>query len=87
MTDIQETCRALKEQLSEYLDGQLESEVCAEIERHIRGCDNCRVMVDTLRKTITLYRDYGRAEVPGEVHQRLTRVLDLERLKTKGKEG
>ncbi len=86
MNEMDELCQELKAQLPDYLDGELESQVCAEIERHIQGCDNCRIMVDTLRKTITLYRDHGSAEVPSDVHERLTHILDLERLKTKSRE-
>ncbi len=86
MSEMNELCQELKAQLPDYLDGELQSQVCAEIERHIQGCDNCRIMVDTLKKTITLYRDNGSARVPTDVHERLTRVLDLERLKEKSKE-
>ncbi|PKO20588.1 MAG: hypothetical protein CVU38_19330, partial [Chloroflexi bacterium HGW-Chloroflexi-1] len=35
--------------LSEYLDGELDEQFCAEIERHMAECGNCRIMVDTLR--------------------------------------
>ncbi len=83
MDHITETCREIKDKLSAYLDGELETALCAEIEQHLRGCDNCRVMVDTLNKTITLYRNYGQDEVPPDAHTRLTRVLNLERLKMK----
>ncbi len=77
----EQVCREIKDKLSAYLDGELESALCAEIEQHLRGCDNCRVVVDTLNKTITLYRNYGQADVSPEIHDRLTRVLHLERLK------
>ncbi len=81
MDQMNQVCRELKDKLSAYLDGELESALCAEIERHLQGCDDCRVMVDTLNKTITLYRHYGQASVPPEAHDRLTRVLHLEMLK------
>ena len=80
---ISETCREIKSKLSAYLDGELESALCAEIEQHLLGCDDCRVMVDTLNKTITLYRNYGKSTVPPDVHERLTHVLKLEQLKGK----
>ncbi len=76
-----QVCRELKDKLSAYLDGELESALCAEIEQHLQGCDDCRVVVDTLNKTITLYRNYGQATVPPDTHDRLTRVLHLEMLK------
>ena len=64
--------------LSEYVDGELDPELCAEIERHMAECGNCRIMVDTLRKTIILYRDYGHQEVPADAKARLFAVLHLE---------
>jgi anti-sigma factor (TIGR02949 family) len=76
-----QVCREIKDKLSAYLDGELESALCAEIEQHLQGCENCRVVVDTRNKTITLYRNYGQASVPPEAHERLTRVLHLEKLK------
>ncbi len=78
-----QVCRELKDKLSAYLDGELENALCAEIEQHLQGCDDCRVVVDTLNKTITLYRNYGQASVPADTHERLTRVLNLEMLKKK----
>ena len=83
MDHLSEACREIKYKLSAYLDGELESALCAEIEQHLRGCDDCRVMVDTLNKTITLYRNYGQSTVPPDVHERLTRILKLEQLKAK----
>jgi len=64
--------------LSEYLDGELEAQLCAEIERHIAECGNCRVVVDTLRKTVTLYREYGHEPVPQDAKDRLYAVLHLD---------
>jgi anti-sigma factor RsiW len=63
--------------LSDYLDGELDEELCAEIERHMAECGNCRLVVDSLRKTIALYRDFGHQEIPYETKARLYAVLDL----------
>ncbi len=82
-----QVCRELKDKLSAYLDGELESAICAEIEQHLHDCDDCRVVVDTLNKTITLYRHYGQASVSPDTHERLTRVLNLEMLKKKRAAG
>ena len=63
--------------LSDYLDGELEDRLCAEIERHMAECGDCRVMVDTLRKTVLLYRRLGHQELPSEARERLYAVLHL----------
>ena len=44
--DMTSTCAELKAQLSDYIDGELEAGLCAELERHLAGCDNCRIVVN-----------------------------------------
>ncbi|MGC8780161.1 MAG: anti-sigma factor family protein [Anaerolineae bacterium] len=70
-------CKEHWEYLSEYIDGELDPELCAEIERHMAECGDCRIVIDTLRKTISLYRNYGHEEVPPEAKERLYAVLRL----------
>lgn len=72
-------CQELLASLSEYLDGMLETELCQEIERHMSGCEDCRIVVDTLRKTLYLYQqENATVGVPEEVRQRLYHRLDLD---------
>lgn len=73
-------CQSLLGSLSDYIDGEACEEVCAEIDRHLAECENCRVVVDTLRKTISLYQvtPDDSAEVPEGVRQRLFHCLDLD---------
>ncbi len=74
-----ESCRAMLGNLSEYVDGALEDELCAEIERHLEGCENCRIVVDSLRKTVYLYqRTSQSATMPEAVKERLFKRLDLD---------
>lgn len=75
------TCHSLLDSLSDYVDGALGEELCTQIERHMEGCENCRIVVDTLRKTVYLYQSTaGPAHVPEDVRERLYRRLDLEDL-------
>jgi anti-sigma factor RsiW len=71
-------CQHLLNDLSDFLDGEASAEICAEIERHLAGCEDCRVMVDTLRKTVVLYRELPQPELPQDARQRLYRALDLQ---------
>lgn len=71
-------CRDLLGQLSDYVDGELEAALCAELEAHMAECPNCRAMVDTVRKTITLYHTQASADLPADVEERLYRVLNLD---------
>lgn len=76
----QETCRHLLGHLSDYVDGELEDQaLCQEIEHHLEDCENCQVVVDTLKKTIKLYQTSTRkTEMPDEVRARLFQTLHLE---------
>lgn len=75
----QHRCKDLLGALSDYVDGTLGEALCAEIEKHLADCENCRVVVDTLRKTVYLYRASAAPDaVPSEVRQRLYKRLDLE---------
>ena len=73
-------CHALLGSLSDYLDGNLDEDLCEEIERHISECEDCHIVVDTMRKTISLYHESAAdaGEVPGMVRERLFRVLNLD---------
>lgn len=74
-----EECRHLLGELSEYIDGTLEAKLCAEIERHLSECERCRVVVDTLHKTVYLVQSTAsEVQVPQEVRQRLFKRLDLD---------
>jgi anti-sigma factor (TIGR02949 family) len=73
-----ENCKHILYSLSGYLDGELEIELCAEIERHLSGCENCQVVVDSLKKTIYLYHVTTEQEqVPNGLRDRLFESLNL----------
>ncbi len=71
-------CRHLLEGLSAYIDGEAGVALCAEIERHLAECENCRVVVDTLRRTVLLYREEKPAPLPPGVRLRLYKALELD---------
>lgn len=74
-----DNCRKFLNSLSDYVDGVLQEELCAEIERHMSDCEDCRIVIDTLRKTVYLYRNSPMpSTVPDDVRQRLLHRLDLD---------
>lgn len=70
-------CRDMLGALSDYVDGEIDDELCAEISRHLDECGNCRIVVDTLQRTVLLYREYCHEEVPDDARDRLYAVLNL----------
>jgi anti-sigma factor RsiW len=72
-------CKQMLSSLGDYVDGTLTPELCAEIERHMHGCKKCRVVVNTLRKTVELYQETAEdTTLPADVRQRLYVRLNLE---------
>lgn len=49
-------CEELLAMLNEYVDGEIDPGVCEQFEKHLVGCNPCQVVVDNIRKTITLYK-------------------------------
>lgn len=63
------SCREIFENLSAYIDAELDPALCEEIERHMEGCNPCVAFLNTLEKTVVLYKYSGaEAEVPAQVH-------------------
>jgi anti-sigma factor RsiW len=80
MTEVDNSkCHALLGSLSEYVDGTLSEGLCEEIDRHLAECQDCHIVVDTLRKTISLYHDSAGepCECPDKVRERLYKTLNL----------
>jgi predicted anti-sigma-YlaC factor YlaD len=72
-------CSEMIQNLNGYVDGELDSSLCSDIEAHLRVCPKCRVVVNTLKKTIQLYQEDGKeTSLSPEAKQRLLSCLDLE---------
>lgn len=71
-------CKSLLGSLSDYVDGEAQEDLCREIERHLTDCENCRIVVDTLKKTVFLYQATRASDLPANVRERLFVRLDLE---------
>ena len=78
-----ENCKGLLGALSDYVDGTAKDELCRELERHLADCENCRVVVDTLKKTVYLYQSNTETDLPIGVRKRLFKRLNLDDLLTK----
>lgn len=69
------TCEDLLKALNEYVDGTLDPAVCKSFEGHLAGCNPCQIVVDNIRKTITLCKNGQPFEMPAEFEQKLHQTL------------
>jgi anti-sigma factor RsiW len=68
-------CDQLLAMLNNYVDGDVDPAICKEFEKHLSGCNPCQVVVDNIRKTITLYKGSQTYELPVQVRDRLHHLL------------
>ncbi len=68
-------CMEVREQLGDYLDEEALGDLCRAIDEHLRVCPDCRIEVDSLKKTILLYHNSHAAEVPSWTRSKLQRAL------------
>jgi anti-sigma factor RsiW len=68
-------CREYLENLCSYVDGEADEALCAEIEKHLADCPDCRIMVDTLRQTVKLCREGEEHPLPEDLKAKMHRIL------------
>lgn len=80
---VHKNCDELLGSLSAYIDGELSPELCEELERHLAECDNCRVVLNTTKRTIDLvHTPREKPDLPHDVRERLFKRLNLDRYLT-----
>ena len=65
------TCTEFLGKLADYFDGQVDADVLAEVQAHVKKCSHCEVVLDTTRKTIAIYGENEVYEFPDELRERL----------------
>jgi anti-sigma factor RsiW len=62
-------------EISSYLDEELSTSARTELELHLEHCEDCRLVVDTTRKTIQIFCNAEPIPLPKEVSDRLHDAL------------
>ena len=69
------TCIEVIEQLADYLDEDARADLREAINEHLTRCPNCRIEVETVRRTVILYQAERQVETPKAITLRLDDVL------------
>ncbi len=67
-------CYAVLQEVNNYLDRQVDRFDAEQIELHLACCPNCRIVYDTVAKTVRLYCE-DRQPVPDAVRHRIRQAL------------
>ncbi len=68
-------CEELLKAISDYIDGDIDPSICEELEKHLKDCEPCQIVIDTVRKTILLFKGTEPYELPYEIKERLHNLL------------
>ena len=68
-------CRGVIRELSEYLNGDLDRSTLSDLELHLTRCEDCRLVVDTTRKTIEIFCKAEPVPLPDDIRTRLHKAL------------
>ena len=71
------TCAELIRYLSDYIDRDLDEALTAEAREHLATCRNCHVVLNTTRRTISLFKETGRQTIPAERRAALFERLQM----------
>jgi RNA polymerase sigma-70 factor (ECF subfamily) len=69
------TCQDVVLMFSRRLEGEIDGNACADLERHLQTCASCRGRCDSLRSTLTLCRSAGAQQVPPDVAREVREAL------------
>jgi hypothetical protein len=58
-------------QLDDLIDDVVTSQMRADLQEHLRGCEHCEVTLNTTRKTIEIYRSHEIYDLPSGLRERL----------------
>jgi anti-sigma factor RsiW len=76
-------CARLLQQVSDYLDQELDAATCRVIEAHCRECQDCAGVIEGLRRTVGVCREPRGRPLPAAVKARaqeaIQRLLDSKR--------
>jgi RNA polymerase sigma-70 factor (ECF subfamily) len=68
-------CTWIFNHLSEYVDAELQTDVCDQLESHMGECPSCRALVHTMRGTVGLVHDLSTRTIPAECLNRIRERL------------
>jgi len=75
-------CKHVWEYISAYIDGEVDPELRAHIDRHLETCEICSAVLDSTRNVVVLMADDRVFELPAgfsdRLHQRIDRELGLD---------
>ena len=69
-------CKEAYLRICDNLDADPDSEKCREVLKHLETCADCAALLDSVKKTVLLYKSTPTPRVPTATHKRLVRAIN-----------
>jgi len=70
------TCNEAYLRICDNLDADPNSAKCRQVLRHLEVCPDCAAFLDSVKKTIALYKMLPNPRTPATTHQRLMKAIN-----------
>jgi predicted anti-sigma-YlaC factor YlaD len=70
-------CKRVYRYICENLDADINSPKCRAIKKHLDACPDCSAYLDSLKKTILLYKNEPGPRVSALQHRRLVKAISV----------
>jgi uncharacterized protein YlaI len=77
MKTKQLSCKEIAKYICSEMEEHVNSPKCRAIKKHLETCANCTAYLDSLKKTVRLYREYPNPKLPGKRRRKLIATLKL----------
>jgi len=71
-------CKHVWDYISAYIDGEVDAQLRADIDRHLETCEVCSAVLDSTRNVVVLMADNRVFELPAGFSKRLHARIDQE---------
>jgi RNA polymerase sigma-70 factor (ECF subfamily) len=68
-------CPDVLELFSRHMEGEISSDICADMEQHLARCPRCRSRCDSLKKTLLLCKSSPAPAVPAPIQESVRAAL------------
>lgn len=70
-------CQDILDKICDYIDKDLDPAICTDIEEHIEDCEPCVAFINTIKKTVELFKSAGQEppNIPKPVSSNLKSFL------------
>jgi len=70
-------CKQVYHYICDNLDADIDSPRCRQLKRHLEACPDCAAYLDSLKKTVLLYKNLPAPTVPLSVHKQLFKAINV----------